>query len=78
MSEEGALSGMRVLDLTRVLAGPLCTMWLGDLGADVLKVELPGRGDDTRGWGPPFVGTEFGLLPRREPQQAKHHAEPQV
>ena len=58
MSEEGALSGIRVLDLTRVLAGPLCTMWLGDLGADVVKVELPGRGDDTRGWGPPFVGTE--------------------
>ena len=48
------LSGIRVLDLTRVLAGPLCTMLLGDLGADVLKVERPGAGDDTRGWGPPF------------------------
>jgi crotonobetainyl-CoA:carnitine CoA-transferase CaiB-like acyl-CoA transferase len=48
------LSGMRVLDLSRVLAGPLCTMILGDLGADVLKVERPGAGDDTRGWGPPF------------------------
>jgi crotonobetainyl-CoA:carnitine CoA-transferase CaiB-like acyl-CoA transferase len=55
---EGALSGLRVVDLTRVLAGPLCTMLLGDMGADVVKVEQPGRGDDTRSWGPPFVGGE--------------------
>src|SRR5262245_24801603 len=48
------LSGVRILDLSRVLAGPLCTMILGDLGADVIKVERPGVGDDTRGWGPPF------------------------
>ncbi len=52
------LEGVRVLDLSRVLAGPYATMILGDLGADVLKVEHPGRGDDTRQWGPPFAGGE--------------------
>ncbi len=52
------LSGCRILDLSRVLAGPLATQILGDLGADVIKVERPEQGDDTRHWGPPFVGED--------------------
>ena len=52
------LEGLRVVDLTRVLSGPYCTMQLGDLGAEVIKVEQPGRGDDTRAFAPPFQGTE--------------------
>ncbi len=52
------LQGLRVIDLTRVMTGPYATMMLGDLGADVIKVEQPGKGDDTRGWGPPFIEGE--------------------
>ena len=53
---QGPLHGVRVLDASRVLAGPFCGQILGDLGADVIKIERPGSGDETRGWGPPFAG----------------------
>ncbi|MEO8298825.1 MAG: CaiB/BaiF CoA-transferase family protein [Burkholderiales bacterium] len=56
----GALSHLRVLDLSRVLAGPLASQVLGDLGADILKIERPGVGDDTRGWGPPYLPDAAG------------------
>lgn len=56
----GALAGLVVLDLSRILAGPTATQILGDLGAEVIKIERPGRGDDTRGWGPPFLKDREG------------------
>ena len=56
----GPLKGLRVFDLTRILAGPTCTQLLGDMGAEVIKIERPGQGDDTRKWGPPFIKDEHG------------------
>ena len=58
IKNQGPLVGIRVIDLTRILAGPFCTMNLGDMGAEVIKIEQPERGDDTRSWGPPFVGEQ--------------------
>ncbi|MBN2106442.1 MAG: CoA transferase [Deltaproteobacteria bacterium] len=57
-----ALTGIRIIDFTRALAGPYCTMLLADMGAEVVKIEMPGAGDDSRSWGPPFVGSESAFF----------------
>jgi crotonobetainyl-CoA:carnitine CoA-transferase CaiB-like acyl-CoA transferase len=80
----GPLAGVTVLDLSRVLSGPFCTMQLADMGARVIKVEQPGRGDDTRAWGPPFPGGEsaYYLSINRNKESLtldlKHAAAPEV
>src|SRR5208282_4114235 len=58
MSTKNILDDVRVVELSEALAGPYCAMLLGDFGADVIKIERPGVGDQSRGWGPPFVGSE--------------------
>ena len=60
-SHNGPLKGLKVLDLSRILAGPTCTQLFGDLGAEIIKIERPGKGDDTRSWGPPFLKDEAGV-----------------
>ena len=69
------LPGVRVLDAARVCAGPFCGQLLADLGADVIKLERPGTGDDTRGWGPPFLddARPLRVLPLVQPRQAVAH-----
>ena len=77
------LAGVRVLDLSRILAAPLTAQLLGDLGAEVIKVERPGSGDDSRSYGPPFLAGEDGkpsrrgrVLPQRQPEQEVDHDRP--
>ena len=71
----GPLKGLKVFDLTRVLAGPTCVQMLGDMGADVIKIERPGAGDDTRAFAPPYMPGHHRerLFRRRQPQQTQRN-----
>ena len=71
---DAPLAGLTILDLSRVLAGPYCTMLAADMGARVIKIEHPERGDDTRAWGPPFLERRERVLPQRQSQQGKRRA----
>lgn len=74
-AHSGALEGIRVLDVSRALAGPYCTMLLGDLGADVIKLEMPGTGDESRYWGPPFATYMSSNRNKRSVEADLHTAE---
>ena len=78
VTHNGPLTGITVLDFTRVLSGPYCTMLLADMGARVIKIEQPGRGDDTRGWGPPFLGHESAYFLSVNRNKESLDARPQV
>ncbi|HTN63315.1 MAG TPA: CoA transferase, partial [Devosia sp.] len=75
--KKGALSGMRIVDVSRALAGPYTTMLLADLGADVIKIEMPGTGDESRYWGPPFATYMSSNRNKRSVEVDLHTAEGQ-